>query len=180
MVRRDVVVAVLALVFSVMALYESAKLPFGTVHKPRTRILSVLDQCRSFFARTVPFVSSADVASKHWPRGLRPDREGGGALGRLGCLHFPARPARLSALHLSPCPVYVACDRTAKVDGGSQYGGAHGGRFVCRLCYLVECAAASGTAVALSAWRKALLPFKSFKRVQAVQNALKLSAALEL
>ena len=34
MVRRDVVVAALALVFSVMALYESAKLPFGTVHKP--------------------------------------------------------------------------------------------------------------------------------------------------
>ena len=34
MVRRDVVVAVLALAFSVMALYESAKLPFGTVHRP--------------------------------------------------------------------------------------------------------------------------------------------------
>jgi putative tricarboxylic transport membrane protein len=34
MVRRDVVVAVLALAFSVMALYESAKLPFGTVHSP--------------------------------------------------------------------------------------------------------------------------------------------------
>ena len=34
MVRRDVVVAALALVFSVTALYESAKLPFGTVHKP--------------------------------------------------------------------------------------------------------------------------------------------------
>jgi putative tricarboxylic transport membrane protein len=34
MVRRDVVVAALALVFSVMAAYESAKLPLGTIHKP--------------------------------------------------------------------------------------------------------------------------------------------------
>jgi len=34
MVRRDVVVASLALAFSVTALYESAKLPFGTVHSP--------------------------------------------------------------------------------------------------------------------------------------------------
>jgi putative tricarboxylic transport membrane protein len=34
MVRRDVVVAALALAFSVTALYESAKLPFGTVHSP--------------------------------------------------------------------------------------------------------------------------------------------------
>ena len=34
MVRRDVVVAALALVFSVTAAYESAKLPLGTIHKP--------------------------------------------------------------------------------------------------------------------------------------------------
>jgi len=34
MVRRDVVVAALALAFGVTALYESAKLPFGTVHSP--------------------------------------------------------------------------------------------------------------------------------------------------
>jgi putative tricarboxylic transport membrane protein len=34
MVRRDVAVAALALAFSVTALYESAKLPFGTIHSP--------------------------------------------------------------------------------------------------------------------------------------------------
>ena len=34
MVRRDVVVAALALAFGVTALYESAKLPFGTVRNP--------------------------------------------------------------------------------------------------------------------------------------------------
>ncbi|MBI2998694.1 MAG: tripartite tricarboxylate transporter TctB family protein [Deltaproteobacteria bacterium] len=34
MVRRDVVVAALALAFGVTAIYESAKLPFGTTHNP--------------------------------------------------------------------------------------------------------------------------------------------------
>lgn len=34
MVRRDVAVAAVALAFGAVAAYESAKLPFGTVHKP--------------------------------------------------------------------------------------------------------------------------------------------------
>ena len=34
MIRPDVAVAALALVFSVTAAYESSKLPFGTIHKP--------------------------------------------------------------------------------------------------------------------------------------------------
>jgi putative tricarboxylic transport membrane protein len=34
MVGRDVIVAIVALAFSVTALYESAKLPFGTIHSP--------------------------------------------------------------------------------------------------------------------------------------------------
>ena len=164
MVRRDVVVAALALVFSVTAAYESAKLPLGTIHKPGegffpfwiSAVLFLLGLCLLFQALT-----------------LRPSagREGSGRVAKVAALlvvlaayTFLLDLARLSALHLSPCPVYVARDRTAKVDGGSQYGGDHGGRFVCRLCYLVECSAASGTAVALSAWRKALSPFKSFKR----------------
>ena len=34
MVRRDVVVATMALAFGAIAAYEAAKLPFGTVHNP--------------------------------------------------------------------------------------------------------------------------------------------------
>ncbi len=34
MVRRDGIVAAMALVFGAAAAYESAKLPFGTVHNP--------------------------------------------------------------------------------------------------------------------------------------------------
>ena len=34
MVRRDVVVAIVALAFGAAAAFESAKLPFGTVHSP--------------------------------------------------------------------------------------------------------------------------------------------------
>ena len=60
MVRRDVVVAVLALAFSVMALYESAKLPFGTVHSPGqgffpfgiSAVLFLLGLCLLFQALT--------------------------------------------------------------------------------------------------------------------------------
>ena len=60
MVRRDVVVAALALVFSVMALYESAKLPFGTIHKPGegffpfwiSAVLFLLGLCLLFQALT--------------------------------------------------------------------------------------------------------------------------------
>ena len=178
MVRRDVVVAALALVFSVTAAYESAKLPLGTIHKPGEGFFPFWISAVLFLLATVPFVSSADITSKHWPTGLRPDREGGRAPRRPGCLHFPARSPRLSALHLSPCPVYVARDRTAKVDSGSQYGGDHGGRFVCRLCYLVECSAASGTAVALGAWRKALHRSNGSSG-SSRSKRLKLSAAVE-
>jgi putative tricarboxylic transport membrane protein len=60
MVRRDVVVAALALVFSVAALYESAKLPFGTIHKPGegffpfwiSAVLFLLGLCLLFQALT--------------------------------------------------------------------------------------------------------------------------------
>jgi putative tricarboxylic transport membrane protein len=34
MVRRDVAVAILALAFGAVAAFESAKLPFGTIHNP--------------------------------------------------------------------------------------------------------------------------------------------------
>ena len=148
MVRRDVVVAALALVFSVTAAYESAKLPFGTIHKPGEGFFPFWISAVLFLLGLFLLFQALTSASKHWPRGFRPGREGGGALGRPGCLHFPARSARLSALHVSPCPVYVARDRSPTVDSRSQYGGDHGSRFVCRLCYLVECSAASGTAVA--------------------------------
>jgi putative tricarboxylic transport membrane protein len=60
MVRRDVVVAALALVFSVTALYESAKLPLGTIHKPGegffpfgiSAVLFLLGLCLLFQALT--------------------------------------------------------------------------------------------------------------------------------
>jgi putative tricarboxylic transport membrane protein len=61
MVRRDVIVAALVLVFSVTALYESAKLPFGTVHKPGqgffpcwiSAVLFLLGLCLLFQALTL-------------------------------------------------------------------------------------------------------------------------------
>jgi len=60
MVRRDVVVAALALVFSVTAAYESAKLPLGTIHKPGegffpfwiSAVLFLLGLCLLFQALT--------------------------------------------------------------------------------------------------------------------------------
>src|SRR4029434_1230331 len=100
------------------------------------------------------------------PRGIRPDREGGCALGHPGRLYLPARTARVSALHVSPRAVHVARDRSTTVYSRSRRRVDHGGGFIRCLRYLAERAAASGSAVALSAWRKALSPFKSFKRVK--------------
>ena len=61
MVRRDVVIAALALVFSVTAAYESAKLPLGTIHKPGegffpfwiSAVLFLLGLCLLFQALTL-------------------------------------------------------------------------------------------------------------------------------
>src|SRR5262245_17836009 len=57
------------------------------------------------------------------------------------------------------------------MDGSPRDGCAHGGGFVCRLCYLVGCPATPRTAVAQSA-------VQIVQTVQAVQR-LKLSGAVE-
>src|SRR5262245_14533810 len=92
--------------------------------------------CRS--VRNEPPDSSPTVACKrHWRR-ARPAREGSRVVGCPGCLYLSARPTRLSHLHVSPRPLYVARVGSPTVDSRSQYGGAYGRRYVCRLCYLAE------------------------------------------
>src|SRR5262245_40326648 len=130
----------------------------------------MVDERRNYLARDDPPDSSSKVAFKRCSRKIWADRESGRAISRPSCLHLSARSTRLSALHVSPCRVYVARDRSPTVDSRSQYGGDHGRRFVCRLCYLVECSATARTTVALSAWRKALSGFKSFKRFKSFKT----------
>src|SRR5947208_13665262 len=105
----------------------------------------MVDQRGHCFACTDPVGSSAGVRFKRRARRAWPDREVGYPLDRSGRLHLLARSARLSALHLSPCPLHVARDRSSAVAGRSGHGGAHRGRFVRRVCRLAECTAAPRT-----------------------------------
>src|SRR5262245_34199828 len=107
----------------------------------------MVDKRRRRFACNDPPDSSPEVACKHCSRQVWPDREGSRAIGCPGCLYLSARSTWLSHLHVSPRPLYVARVGSPTVDNRSQFGGAHGRRYVCRLCYLAERAATPGAAI---------------------------------
>jgi putative tricarboxylic transport membrane protein len=79
MVRRDVVVAALALAFSVTALYESAKLPFGTVHSPGQGFFP-------WWISTVIFLLALFLLFQSLTSGSSVAREGSGRIAKVTAL----------------------------------------------------------------------------------------------
>ena len=79
MVRRDVVVAALALVFSVTAAYESAKLPLGTIHKPGQGFFP-------FWISAVLFLLGLFLLFQALTSRPSTDREGSGRVAKVAAL----------------------------------------------------------------------------------------------
>ena len=177
MIRPDVAVAALALVFSVTAAYESAKLPFGTIHKPGEGFFP-------FWISAVFFLLGLCLLFQALTLGPSTRREGSGRVAKVTALlvvlaayTFPARSARLSALHVSPRPLHVARDRSPTVGGCSRHGANYRSRLVHRVCCLAGCSAASGTAVAGAGAKRYHRSNRS--NGSSRSKRLKLSAAVE-
>lgn len=99
------------------------------------------------FARDDPTHSSPKFAFEQRSRRVWPAREGRRITGGSGCLHFAARPARLSHLHVSPRPVHVTRAGSSTMAGRAQHGCAYGRRLVRSICSLAERPAAKGAAI---------------------------------
>ena len=148
MSKRDIGVAALTLIFGAGAAYESAKLPFGTVHSPGQGFFPWWISAVIFLLALLLLFQALTSRSSVAREGSGRVAEGGCALGHPGRLHLPARTARLSALYFSPRPVHVALDRYTTVESRPRRGGSYISRFVRYLRYVAEHSLTTGSALA--------------------------------
>ena len=165
MVRRDVAVATLALAFGAAAAFESAKLPFGTIHNPGQGFFPWWTSVVIVLLATILLIQALKLRASTALNKSGRIAKVVALLVVLAAYTFLLDPLGYPHLHVSPRPLYVARVGSPTVDSRSQYGGAYGRRYVCRLCYLAECPAAARPAVALNA-----ITVQIVQTVQTVQN----------